>query len=91
MQVSVIRGRLLAVVVNFFFRIFLDYLPGFPVKWVVIGLAAGCVVFSFAWAMVKRPTREAAAAAIDEKLRQLVRKEFPPPLRFDFRLNTELA
>ncbi len=27
---------------------------------------------------------------IDESLRRLVRKEFPPPVRFDFRLNTEM-
>jgi hypothetical protein len=27
---------------------------------------------------------------IDESLKRLVRREFPPPMRFDFRLNVEV-
>lgn len=38
----------------------------------------------------QRIARERGGVPIDEQLRRLVRKEFPPPIRFDFRLNTEM-
>jgi tetratricopeptide (TPR) repeat protein len=43
----------------------------------------------FGWQQ-QRVARE-RGLPIDDNLRQLIRKEFPPPLRFDFRLNTDLA
>jgi hypothetical protein len=60
---------LLAVVINFFFRIFTDYMPNFPKFWVLIGGGIACVAISLAYAMVRKPSREQAAAAIDERLR----------------------
>ncbi len=60
---------LLAVVTNFFFRIFTDYMPHFPKMWVLIGGGIGCIAISLAYAMVRKPTREQAAAAIDDRLR----------------------
>jgi hypothetical protein len=59
---------LLAVVCNTLFRIFVDYLPHFPVRWVLVGLGVACVVLSSIYATIKRPTRAQAAAAIDERL-----------------------
>jgi hypothetical protein len=57
---------LLAVVVEKLFQI----LPAhFPRVAVLIGGVVCCVVFSIAYAIVKKPTRAHAAAAIDEKLR----------------------
>jgi hypothetical protein len=43
----------------------------------------------FGWQM-KRVSRE-RGLPLDETLRQLVRKEFPPPAKFDFRLNADLS
>jgi hypothetical protein len=43
----------------------------------------------FGWQM-QRVARE-RGLPVDENLRQLVRREFPPPARFDFRLNADLS
>lgn len=60
---------LLAVIVNVFFRIFTDYLPNFPKLWVLIGGGVACIIVSFVYATIRKPSREQAAAAIDERLR----------------------
>src|SRR3954470_652016 len=57
---------LLAVVVQKLFQILPET---FPAKWVLIFGAVACVVISAGYAFVKKPTRQQAAAAIDERLR----------------------
>jgi hypothetical protein len=57
---------LLAVVVEKLFQI----LPAnFPRRWVLIGCGITCVVISTIYAVLKKPSREQAAAAIDDRLR----------------------
>ena len=60
---------LLAVVVNTFFRIFTDYMPNFPKFWVLVGGGIVCVIVALVYALIRKPSREQAAAAIDERLR----------------------
>src|SRR5207248_9087734 len=43
--------------------------PDFRYRWVILGGIGFCAVISGIWAFAKRPSREEAAAAIDEKLR----------------------
>jgi hypothetical protein len=57
---------LLAVLVDKFSQL----LPAdFRYRWVILGGIGLCAVISGVWAFVKRPSREEAATAIDEKLR----------------------
>jgi hypothetical protein len=57
---------LVAVIVHKLYQIFPAELR---FRWVIIGGLAVCAAISAVWAYLKRPSREAAAAAIDEKLR----------------------
>jgi hypothetical protein len=57
---------LLAVIVQKLFLLFPDT---FPVKLVLIFGAFVCVAVSAGWAFIKKPTRQQAASAIDERLR----------------------
>src|SRR3954454_20394454 len=59
-------GTLLAVIVQKLTQIFPET---FPVKWVLIGGGVACLAVAIAWALVKKPTRQQAAAAIDERLK----------------------
>ena len=57
---------LLGVLVQKFFQIFPE---NFRVMWVLIGGVVVCAGIATAWALIKKPTREQAATAIDERLR----------------------
>src|SRR5712691_1544147 len=57
---------LLGVLVQKFFQIFPE---NFRVLWVLIGGVVVCTAIATAWALIKKPTREQAATAIDERLR----------------------
>ena len=43
------------------------------------------------WSFQQQRVARERGLPIDEKLKQLVRREFPPPARFDFRLNADLS
>jgi hypothetical protein len=59
-------ATLLAVLVQKLFQVFPE---AFPVKWVLIGAGVVCVAVALGYAFLKKPTRQQAAAAIDERLR----------------------
>jgi hypothetical protein len=43
------------------------------------------------WSFQQQRVARERRVPIDENLKQLVRREFPPPARFDFRLNADLS